>query len=40
MKTILSKDFFGKHRKKALIIYLCWWVLKGLVFLLVTKFLA
>jgi hypothetical protein len=34
IKTIFQKDFFRKHGKKTLIIYLCWWVLKGLVFLL------
>jgi hypothetical protein len=35
MNSIFQKNFFRKHRKKALIIYLCWWVFKGLLFLLV-----
>ena len=33
MKAILSKPFFKKHGKKALIIYLCWCVVKGILFL-------
>jgi hypothetical protein len=33
MKAILSKPFFKKYGKKALILYLCWCVLKGLAFL-------
>jgi hypothetical protein len=33
MKAILSKPFFKKYGKKALIIYLCWCVLKGILFL-------
>jgi hypothetical protein len=34
MKAILSKSFFRKHGKKALIIYLCWSVLKGVLLIL------
>ena len=33
MKTLLSKPFFQKYGKKALVIYLCWCVVKGLAFL-------
>ena len=33
MKRILAIPFFRKHAKKALIIYLCWCVLKGVFFL-------
>jgi len=40
MKPILSKSFLMKHRKKALMIYLLWWVLKGLVFLIAWKFFS
>jgi len=34
MKALLNKPFFKKYGKKALIIYLCWSVLKGILFLL------
>ena len=34
MKAILSKPFFKKYGRKALIIYLCWSVVKGVLFLL------
>jgi|GraSoiStandDraft_4_1057263.scaffolds.fasta_scaffold00447_15 hypothetical protein len=33
MKTILAKPFFKKYGKKALIIYLCWSIVKGVLFL-------
>ena len=32
MKRLLEINFFRKHGRKALIIYLCWCVLKGFVF--------
>jgi hypothetical protein len=35
MKAILSKPFFKKYGRTALIIYLCWCLLKGVLFLLV-----
>jgi len=34
MKAILSKPFFRKYGKKALIIYLCWSILKVVLLLL------
>jgi hypothetical protein len=34
MKTILAKPFLKKYGKKALIIYLCWSIVKGVLFLL------
>ena len=34
MKAIFSKPFFQKYRRKTLIIYLCWCIVKGIVFLL------
>ena len=34
MKAILSRPFFRKYGKKALVIYLCWCLLKGVLFLL------
>lgn len=41
MKAIFSRPFFKKYGKKALIIYLCWCIIKGLVFIFVGfKFLA
>jgi len=33
MKAILSKPFFKKYGRKALIVYLCWSVIKGLAIL-------
>lgn len=33
MKAFSLKPFFKKHGKKALIIYLCWCVVKGILFL-------
>jgi hypothetical protein len=33
MKPPFLKRFFQKHGKKALIIYLCWSVVKGIAFL-------
>ena len=33
MKAILSRPFFKKYGKKALVIYLCWCVVKGVLFL-------
>ena len=33
MKTLLASRFFKKYGKKALIIYLCWSVIKGIFFL-------
>ncbi len=33
MKTVLAKPFFRRFGKKALIIYLCWCAVKGLLFL-------
>jgi hypothetical protein len=33
MKAILSKPFFRKYGKKALIIYLVWCAAKGILFL-------
>ena len=34
MRALLKKPFFRKHGKKALIIYLCWFVIKGILFAL------
>jgi len=34
IKAMFQKGFFKKHGKKALILYLCWWLFKGLLFLL------
>ena len=34
MGTFRVKPFFKKHGKKALIIYLCWCVVKGILFLI------
>jgi hypothetical protein len=34
MRAILEKPFFRKYGKKALIVYLIWCLVKGLVFLL------
>jgi hypothetical protein len=34
MKVLLKKPFFRKHGKKALIIYLCWCVIKLILFIL------
>ncbi len=33
MKAILAKPFFRKYGKKALLLYLAWCVVKGLLFL-------
>lgn len=33
MKKLFASPFFQKYGKKALIIYLCWCVLKGIFFL-------
>lgn len=35
MKVLSLKKFFQKHGRKALIIYLCWCAVKGILFLLV-----
>jgi hypothetical protein len=35
MKTLLASRFFRKYGKKALIIYFCWCVVKGLLFLFI-----
>jgi len=35
MKKLLNKPFFRKYGRKALIIYLCWCAVKGIVFLLI-----
>ncbi|HEY6503848.1 MAG TPA: hypothetical protein VIZ28_07740 [Chitinophagaceae bacterium] len=41
MKTLLANRFFRKYGRKALIIYLCWCLVKGLFFLFVGfKFFA
>ncbi|HYF31656.1 MAG TPA: hypothetical protein VD993_11095 [Chitinophagaceae bacterium] len=34
MKALLHKPFLKKYGKKALIIYVCWCCLKGILFLL------
>ena len=34
MKAFSLKPFFKKHGKKALIIYVCWCVVKGILLLL------
>lgn len=34
MKPLFLKRYFQKYGKKALIIYLCWSVIKGIAFLL------
>lgn len=34
MKLLLGKASFKKYGRKAIIIYLCWCVIKGLLFLL------
>lgn len=34
MKALLKRPFFRKYGKKALIIYLCWFVIKGILFIL------
>ena len=34
MKALLKKPFFKKYGKKALIIYLCWSVVKAILFVL------
>ena len=40
MKALLAKPFFKKYGKKALIIYICWCLVKGLVFIFLgVKFL-
>jgi hypothetical protein len=33
MKIVLANRYIRKHRKKALIIYLCWSLVKGLLLL-------
>lgn len=40
MKALMKKPWMKKYGKKGLIIYLCWCVLKGLVFLLTTWLLT
>jgi len=35
MKAFIQKNLFRKYRKKILIIYLGWWVFKGLLFVLI-----
>lgn len=34
MKAFFAKPFFKKYGKKAMIIYLCWCIAKGIFFLL------
>jgi hypothetical protein len=34
MKPLFLKRYFQKYGKKALIIYLCWSVIKGIAFLI------
>ena len=34
MKVLLNKPFFRKYGKKALMIYLCWCLIKGIAFIL------
>ena len=34
MKALLQRPFFKKHGKKALIIYICWCVVKGVLLIL------
>ena len=34
MKPFSIRPFFKKHGKKALIIYVCWFVVKGILLLL------
>jgi hypothetical protein len=34
MKTFLSKSFFRKYGKRALIIYLCWCLVKGFLLII------
>jgi hypothetical protein len=33
MKALINKPFFRKHGKKLIIAYICWCIVKGLVFL-------
>ena len=41
MKILTANRFFRKHGKKALVIYLCWTVVKVLILLLIgTKWLG
>lgn len=35
MKAILSRPLFKKYGKKAIAVYLCWCMLKGLIFLFI-----
>lgn len=35
MKSLFAGNFFRKYGRKALIIYLCWCILKGLFFLFI-----
>ncbi|HEX5653680.1 MAG TPA: hypothetical protein VFX58_11440 [Chitinophagaceae bacterium] len=35
MKAIFASRFYKKYGKKALIIYLCWCLVKGILFLLI-----
>ena len=39
MKAILSKPLFKKYGKKALIIYICWCVVKTIILLLFGRML-
>ncbi len=35
MKAVLSRPFFKKYGKKALLVYIGWGLIKGLAFLLI-----
>ena len=35
MKAIFANPFFKKYGRKALVVYLCWCLLKGLLFLFI-----
>lgn len=35
MKAVLSRPFFKKYGKKALLVYIGWCLIKGLAFLLI-----
>jgi hypothetical protein len=35
MKAIFAKPFFRKYGKKALVVYLCWCILRGVIFVLI-----
>lgn len=36
MKAIMAKPFFRKYGKKALIVYFCWCIVKGVAFLIIS----